>query len=275
MPRFATIAAGHGRGRPTVLLRQAGYGLLSSYQDYRAQHTWWSWLFGWLVRLVCQVLFFSMVGRLVGSPELQRSIAVGNAVLLGPLCALGVVSSSVGERRGGTLPFLLLSIGGPFPALAARGLYWAVDGALTSCIALFALPALVGLSLSPAAACWCAALIVLTALSGYALALGLAGVSLRWPESRMYLTAGTTILLMALTGVNAPSPETGAAGTLAGLLPATHGLGAVRAVIATGNLPAGQVLGECLVLVGWGAVGVLALTTSLRHQVRTGSLDLG
>ncbi|WP_371675979.1 ABC transporter permease [Streptomyces sp. NBC_01276] len=257
-----------------ALIRQIGYGLLSSYQDYRALYTWRSWLFGWLARLLCQVLFFSMVGWAIGSADTQRYMALGNAVVLGPLGAFGVVSSSVGERRGGTLQFLLLSRNGPFPVLLARGLYWAADGIVTSCIALFVLRWLADVEVSPPVLLVCFLLQVLITLSGYSLALALAGISLRWPESRMYLTAGTTILLMTLAGVNTPLPRGGVVGAIASVVPAAHGLQAIRALVAHGTVPAGEVFAEFAVLLLWGAVGYLALTGSLRHQVRTGTLNL-
>ncbi|KUJ69266.1 hypothetical protein ACZ90_13060 [Streptomyces albus subsp. albus] len=255
-----------------ALAHQVGYGMLGGYQDYRALHTWRSWLFGWLVRLLCQVLFFSMVGQAIGSDDAQRYMALGNAVILGPIGAFGVVSSSVGERRGGTLQFLLLSRNGPFPALLSRGLYWAADAIVTSCAALVFVRLLVDVPLPVPPVCLL--LQVLVSLSGYSLALALAGVSLRWPESRMYLTSGAGLLLMTLAGVNTPPPHSGVAGAVASVLPATHGLHAMRTAAAGGGVPLTAVLAECGVLLLWGAVGWLALTGSLRYQVRAGTLNL-
>ncbi|MGW6605337.1 hypothetical protein [Streptomyces sp. NPDC055036] len=257
-----------------ALLHQIGYGLLCGYQDYRALYTWRSWLFGWMARLLCQVLFFSMVGQAIGSDGAQRYMALGNAVILGPLGALGVVSSSVGERRGGTLQFLLLSRNGPFPALMSRGLYWAVDGIVASCFALVVLRRLVGVEIGPLVLPVCFLLQVLITLSGYSLALALAGVSLRWPECRMYLTAGTTILLMTLAGVNTEPPHGGFGGAVVSVLPATHGLRAMRSAVAGDGVPLTAVLAECGVLLLWGAISWLTLTGSLRHQVRAGALTL-
>ncbi|MEH0450063.1 ABC transporter permease [Streptomyces sp. B21-102] len=257
-----------------ALLHQVGYGLLSSYQDYRALYTWRSWLFGWMARLLCQVLFFSMVGHAIGSDGAQRYMALGNAIVLGPLGALGVVSSSVGERRGGTLQFLLLSRNGPLLVLMSRGLYWAADGIVTSCFALVMLRWLAGVEISPLVLPVCFLLQALITLSSYSLALALAGVSLRWPECRMYLTAGTTILLMTFAGVNSEPPHEGLGGAVASVLPATHGLRAVRSAVAGDGVPLPAVLAECGVLFLWGAVSWLALTASLRYQVRAGALTL-
>ncbi|GAA3062539.1 hypothetical protein GCM10020254_03040 [Streptomyces goshikiensis] len=136
------------RASPLVRLRaaarQVAYGALASFQDYRAMFTLRTWLFGWTVRLICQVLFFASLGRLVGSPSAEAYLAFGNAAILGPLGSLGVVSSTVGERVSGTLEFLLLSRGSTFLVLASRGLHWMADGLLTSTIALCVVSPLLG-----------------------------------------------------------------------------------------------------------------------------------
>ncbi len=256
-----------------ALIRQIGYGLLSSYQDYRALYTWRSWLFGWLARLLCQVLFFSMVGWAIGSAATQRYMALGNAVVLGP-SAPSEWSPPVSANAWRHLAVSPAQPQRTVPRAAGARLYWVADGIVTSCIALFVLRWLADVEVSPPMLLVCFLLQVLITLSGYSLALALAGISLRWPESRMYLTAGTTILLMTLAGVNTPLPRGGVVGAIAAVMPAAHGLQAIRALVAHGTVPAGEVFAEFAVLLLWGAVGYLALTGSLRHQVRTGTLNL-
>ncbi|MFE6050013.1 ABC transporter permease [Kitasatospora sp. NPDC056446] len=257
-----------------TVVRLTGYGALAGYQDYRAMFTWRSWLGGWLIRMLCQVLFFANLGQLLGSPDAQGYLALGNAVALGPIGALGVVSSTVGERRSGTLQFLLISRTPPFLALASRGLHWVADGLLTSTIALLTvhllLPVPLPWSALPAVLC----LNALMTLGCYCVALCLSGISLRVPESRMYLTAGTTITLMLVSGVSTPVPRNGPPAVLAQLLPVTHGLDAVRQLVCGGALPARLVLDEALVAAGWAAAGFLVLTHGLRHTVRSGTLTL-
>jgi ABC-2 type transport system permease protein len=36
--------------------------------DFRALYTWRTWLFGWLLRVIFQVLFFALIGRYLGKP---------------------------------------------------------------------------------------------------------------------------------------------------------------------------------------------------------------
>ncbi|MEV6394677.1 ABC transporter permease [Streptomyces sp. NPDC051907] len=255
-------------------LQLIGYGALASYQDYRAMFTWRSWLCGWLVRLLCQVLFFANLGQLLGSPEAQGYLALGNAVVLGPLGALGVVSSTVGERRTGTLQFLLISRTPPFLALASRGLHWVADGLITSTIALLAVRLLLGVPVHWAALPAIVGVNALMTVGCYCVALCLSGISLRMPESRMYLTVGATIVLMLVAGVNTPVPDDGVLGAAARLLPVSHGLAAVRQLAHDGAVPVTLVLGEALVAVGWALAGYFVLTHALRHTVRSGALTL-
>lgn len=271
-PRTADDPAG-GRSR-WAAPRQIGYGVISSYQDYRALFTWRSWAGGWLVRLVCQVLFFATLGQLLGSPQAQGYIAFGNAAALGPLGALGVVSSTVGERRSGTLQFLLITRADPFLVLASRGLYWVADGVLTSSIALTLVPLVLPVPMAWAALPAVLAVNLAATLSCYCFALSLAGISLRRPELRMYLTAGTTITLMLFAGISTPVPQDGFAGALATVLPVAHGLEAMRELAAGHGAPTSLILGEVLVSALWACIGYLVLTRSLRRTVRAGALAL-
>ncbi|MGW3957408.1 hypothetical protein ACWEKM_42500 [Streptomyces sp. NPDC004752] len=261
--------------RFALFLTRLSFGVISSFQDYRAMFTWRSWLFGWMLRLVSQVLFFASLGRLVGSASTEQAIALGNAMALGPLGVLGVVSSSVGERRGNTLQFIVISSTSPFLVIASRGLYWVADGFLTSCVVLTLLPWIVGLELPWAALPLVFAVQALITLSGYALALTLAGVSLHWPESRMYLTGGTTIAVLLLGGINVARPTHGLAGALATVVPGAHGLVAVREVFAGHGMPLGPVLAELAVLLGWGAVGRAGMAVALRRSGHRWSRLLG
>ncbi|GAA2531900.1 hypothetical protein [Pilimelia columellifera] len=257
-----------------VWLRQLGYGALSSYQDYRAMFTWRSWSCGWLLRLLCQVLFFATLGRLVGSAGAEEYMAVGNAAILAPLGALGVVSSTLGERRSGTLQFLLISRANPHLVLASRGLHWLADGVITATIALMAVPALVDVHIAFGRLPLAFLLLLLMASSTYQLALSLTGVSLRWPGSRTYLTAGVGILLMLAGGVNTPTPRSGLLGALAHLLPAVNAIPALRALLGGESVPLGGIYLELAVAVGWGLAAHSILTWSLRRGVDRGTIDL-
>ncbi|MEV7179420.1 ABC transporter permease [Kitasatospora sp. NPDC093679] len=258
----------------STALRQFGHGLISSHQDYRSMFTWRSWAGGWLVRLLCQVLFFATLGTLLGSAQATGEIAFGNAAALGPLAALGVVSSTVGERRSGTLEFLLVTRANPFLVLASRGLHWVLDGMLTSSVALAVVPLLLPVPLHLPALPAVVAVNLLVSLSSYCLALTLSGISLRHPESRMYLTAGTTIGYLLLCGITTPVPQDGLPARLAAVLPITHGLALMRRLAEGAPFSFGPLLAEAGVALLWGVAAYLTLGLALRRAVRTGSLVL-
>ncbi|MEV6823593.1 hypothetical protein [Amycolatopsis sp. NPDC051102] len=251
-------------------------GLLSSFEDYRRLFTWKSWLLGWLLRLVAQVLFFAMLGRLTGTVADERYAAVGNALVLAPLGCLGVVASTSLERRLGTLQLLLLSPTDPLVVLLSRGLYWVFDGLLTSLVTLGVVSALLGLGVQHGALplIFCGQ-VVLT-LSTYAMAMAVSGLSIRWPEARTFLTSTLTIVLLAGTGVNTAAPAGNPVWSVPlHLIPVRNGLPAVRAAVAgtPSTVPFLTHLGlECLIGLGWLAMAHFAVVGSVRHQVRTGRL---
>lgn len=246
-------------------------GVQAGFHDYRRMFTWRSWLFGWALRLLAQVAFFASLGRLLGAPDSQDYIALGNAALLGPLGALGVVSSSAAERRAGTLPLLLLSRTGPLPVLAARGVYWVCDAMATAMLATALLPLITGAALPPAALPGILGLEALATLSCYALALALTPVSMRFPESRGYLTSGLLILMMLFSGVNT-QPAEGPGGVVGAVLPMTHALAGIRKLAAGGPLSGADLLGELLVCGGWAAAAALLVPWGLRRAARAGAL---
>ncbi|MGW4059782.1 hypothetical protein ACWEGE_15965 [Amycolatopsis sp. NPDC004747] len=256
-------------------LRIVRLGLLSSFEDYRRMFTWKSWSLGWLSRLVAQVLFFAMLGRLVGTAADERYAAIGNALVLAPLGCLGVVASTSLERRLGTLQLLLLSPTDPLLVLVSRGLYWVFDGLLTSLVTLGLVSALLGLGVEHGALPLVVGGQVVLTLSTYAMALAVSGLSIRWPEARTFLTSTLTIVLLAGTGVNTAVPQNPVWRFPLHLMPVSNGLPAVRAAVAGTPLP-GPFLAhlglECLVGFGWLAVAHFALVGSIRHQVRTGRL---
>uniref|UniRef100_UPI00053B203B hypothetical protein n=1 Tax=Kitasatospora sp. MBT63 TaxID=1444768 RepID=UPI00053B203B len=266
------------RRTPAALLRSAdrrlylfGLGVHAGFADYRRMFTWRSWLFGWVLRMLAQVAFFASLGRLLGTPGSAGAIALGNAALLGPLGALGVIASCAAERRSGTLPLLLLGRSAPLPVLAARGVYWVCDATLTAALATLMLPLFTGWRPEPAVLPGILALEVLGTVSCYAMALALTPLSMRFPESRGFLTSGVLVLMMLFGGVNVPAPH-GPATVVAAVLPMTHALTAIRGLAGDGRLPVTELLAETSVLAGWAVIAVLLVPWGLRRAARAGAL---
>ncbi len=261
--------------RAASLVRVVWIGLISSFQDYRRMFTWRSWAFGWVLRLVSQVVFFTMLTRIGGRSGGEQFAAVGNAVVLAPLATLGLVASTTMERRLGTLQFLLVSRTNPLLALGSRGLYWIFDGMVTSLIALAALPAVLDVHVDYRRFALVPLLLAVPALSAFAMALALSGLSLRWTEARTLITGCVSVLLLTVAGVNVPAARHGFAGVLAHCLPVTNSLPALRAVVAGGAVRPGGLLAEAAVAAGWLALAHLTVTFSIRWSVAGGRLTVG
>jgi ABC-2 type transport system permease protein len=185
-----------------------------------------------------------------------------------------VVSSSVGERRSGTLQHLLVSRANPLLVIASRGLYWVADGILTSFAVLAIMSVLIPGTVRTGALPGILAIEVLLAICTYAMSLALAGVSLRRPGSRMYLTASMTIVLLALAGVNTPPAAGGPWGFVGHLLPVRHGLEAIRQLASGRPMSFVLLADEVGVALGWAVVAYVGLSFTLRRSARSGALSV-
>jgi ABC-2 type transport system permease protein len=257
------------------VLRVLGYAALTGARVYTAIYTWRSWLAGWFLRVVAQVLFFSLIGRLLGSDEQMYYLLVGNAVMLAAMQGIIALNLVTNERDTGTLPLLAASPTSAVLVFAARGAYLILDGLVSSLGALLVAGALVGLPLPWPRCLIVAPLTLLVAASTFAFGTVLAGLLIRIRQINAIVSNVTITVFMTVCGVNVPLtrlPTPVAAG--ARLLPLTHGLAAVRAVLAgrsgTALVQAGW---EATVGAGWLVVAVLTFGTFVRHGRRDGSLD--
>lgn len=122
------------------------YAFLCGWRDYQAIFTVKTWLAGWFVRVVAQVSFFALIGRLLGSDERTEFLLIGNAVLLAALSTMFAVASTSWERWQGTLPLLVASPTGSVLVFFGRSAFWIPDalssslGTLFVCAAIFDIP---------------------------------------------------------------------------------------------------------------------------------------
>ena len=67
--------------RINVAGRILRHSVASGFADYSVMYTPLTWTFGWMARVLCQVAFFALIGRLLGSDEITRYLLIGNAVM--------------------------------------------------------------------------------------------------------------------------------------------------------------------------------------------------
>jgi ABC-2 type transport system permease protein len=259
-------------------LRVLRYSAASGFADFATIYTWRTWTVGWLARVLCQVAFSALIGRLLGSAEQGRYLLVGNAVAIAAVEAMFVVASTTWERRAGTLPLLIAAPTDPALVFAGRSVQWLASGTATAVISLCGLGLIFGVPLRPAAVLAAVPLVALVALGTYCVGLLLAAVVLRVMQLRNVVGNVGHLVMLTICGVQVPVafwPDWTRG--LAGTLPLTHGLAAVRGALAGAGAP--EVLRqaglEVALAAGWLALAVLAFRRLAEHGRHDGSIEFG
>jgi ABC-2 type transport system permease protein len=256
------------------ILRQ---GAVSSMADLRATYTWRTWTFAWLARILCQVAMFALIGRLLG-PDKTAYLLIGNAVFVAVPSVMLVCSSIGWERMIGTVPLLVASPAPTLTVFAGRNVHWLLDGVTCSTVSLFTLGPLFGVSLPMPVALLAVPLIAVTAIAVYCFALTLGGLVLRLMRLRVLAGNLGGLTLMVLTGVQVPTTFWPTVlQYVTAVLPVTHGLAAVRTVLAGGAAAeAGRLVFLELAVGGlWLGLAYLAFRWLHGGGRRDGSLEFG
>lgn len=243
--------------------------------EVRTIYSWRSWLTGWMLRLVAQVSFFGTLGFLVGRSHVGY-LLVGNSILVVCMEVSIVVATVAFERGAGTLPLLAATPVGAPTAYVGRGIQWIVSGVLTSTVMLLVVPRFFGFGVPVTRVLLALPLIVLVAVSCYGYSCMLAAFVVRSPGQMWIAINLGYLLVMALGGVNVPRtfwPQW--AQVAGGLLPMSHGLEAVRAVLAAQPLPWAEVGLEALVGAGWFVVALALYRQFVASGRRSGKLEFG
>jgi ABC-2 type transport system permease protein len=258
------------------VLRVLRYAALSGYQDYSTVYTWKTWLAGWYVRVLFQVAFFALIGRLLDSDERVQYLLVGNAVMLAAFGALFAVAGTTWERRQGTLALLVASPSSPVVVFTGRSTWALTDGILSSVTVFYVAAPIFGLDLPWPRALLYVPLVCAVALSTYALGVFLGGLVLRAMSTRNVVANIASGTMLAICGVNVPVdyfPDP--VQWLAQVLPLTHGLEAVRDLLAGAG--ASEVLPnvgvELVVGTMWFALALLTFDRLAENGRRDGSIE--
>jgi ABC-2 type transport system permease protein len=264
--------------RALDVLRIVRWAAETGARDYASIYTWKSWLAGWYLRVLTQVIFFALIGRLLDSEDAVFYLLVGNAIMLAAMTGIWSLNMVGWERNTGTLPLLVASPSSAVVVFASRGLYLAADGLLSSTAALFVAGPLFGLPLPWPRVLLILPLTALVALSAYSFGTCWGGVLVRYREVNNVVVNGSILTVMALAGVNVPVafyPE--ALEWVANVLPLTHGLQAVRDVLD--GAPAADVLAgaaaEGAVGLGWLVVALATFNRLASQGRKDGSIEFG
>lgn len=258
-------------------LRVLRHTAICAFADYRALYTWRSWTIGWLLRLLMQVSFYALIGRLLGSAQRIEFLVIGNAVYVVAMEACIVVLATVGERRSGTLPLMVAAPATHLTVYLGRGVHFLTSGLLTSSIALLALPPLFGVSLPMPQTLLTLPMLVLIGVACYGYGSAVSCLVLHKPGRSWTAMNLSYLMLLAFTGVNVPVEFwPGPVQVVAQLLPLTHGLSAIRTVIDRGSWGdvAVQLSLEAAVGLGWFLIAAIGFQRVVRIGRADGSIDL-
>ena len=256
-------------------LRILRYAALSGFQDFGSTWTIWTWAFGLFLRMMTQVAFFASIGRLLGSDDQVEYLFIGNAVAAAAIGCLTAATATTWERGAGTLPLLVASPTSPLLVLMGRSTFFIANGLAFSLGALVLLPPLFDVSIPWARFPAVFALVTLTAVTSYFAATFLGGLVLNATSARRTVPQVARMVMLAFCGVSVPrSVFPVPVRRIAGLLPVTHGLDAVRGLLA--NAPATAVFRdiglEVLVGAGWLALSLLTFQRLADAGRRDGSI---
>lgn len=261
-----------------INLRIFRFAFRSGIADWRAMYTLKTWAFGWLSRILCQVSFFVLIGRYVDVSGTVSFLIIGNAVFILAQSVLFSIFTTCGERLVGTYPLLICAPGRLFPVFAGRSAQWVLDGTLCSTASVFLLGPLFGFTMPMPLGLLVVPIVFLTACSVYGFGLAIGGIVLRMVHMRALAANFTLFFLMLLTGVQVPAafwPRP--IQVLMQILPLTHGLRAVRGLLAgagTGSVLA-SALAEVGVATAWYVVAACVFHLGARKARRDGTVDFG
>lgn len=256
--------------------RVSWYAIVSGANDYWSIFTLKSWIFGWCVRMISQVSFFALIGKLLRSDQQTQFFLIGNAVMIAVMGATFAMNMTTSERGNGTLSLLLASPSRPVVVFASRGIYIMADGVFSSLLGLFILGPAFGLHFPFPRILLVIPLTALVGMSAYCFSTFLAGVIIRHRETTGLIVNATIVILMALCGVNVPvSFYPTWLGWISRCLPITNGLEAIRGVVneASWSTVAVHAGVEVIVACAWLALALGTFGRFIRAGQRDGSLE--
>jgi ABC-2 type transport system permease protein len=255
-------------------LRVTAHAAVVGFEDTRAQYTWMSWLFGWMVRATAQVLFFAAMGLLLGSTDLILFAFIGNVAAMPALHGMAVGPDTAWERGLGTLPLLVAAPRSMLPVFAGRSSFYIAQGVGEGTLIFALLAPFLGFE---GLWWWLPPALLVVSLGSYGLGLFLAACAIRRPRIGNILFNLTFWGIVAIAGVNVPTSVFPAwVQTLADFLPLHHGLLGVRGVLATGpSWEALQQFGlELTIGLAWFLIALVAFRTFAESGRKDGTIDL-
>lgn len=251
-------------------------GFVVGREDFRRFWNVRTWTFSWLPRILTSAAILVLVGKLLGSEEHLQYLLVGNASIAGVgTFAIGMATS---DRIDGTYQLQIAAPGSMIPALLGRLSVWAIHWFLSGLAAFIFLiiafewrPSFPNIVFVPIG------LFTLT-FSSYMFSVFLGSLlASKAPSTRNIAINVFIALIASICGVSVPVtfwPEW--VQLIANIIPTTHGIAAIREILAGESiLRISTLLGwELGVGAAWGALA-FALVDRMAERARaTGGINL-
>jgi ABC-2 type transport system permease protein len=239
---------------------------------------WRVWTGTHVMRVVTTAAMWILLGRMIGSPEVLQFLLIGQIAIAGPQFSAWTVQSFTWDRMfTGCYPLQIAAPSSLVPIMVGRTMVWPLCGMATGLATLVVLGPAFGLATTATALAWLVPSIALLSVSTYGFAFCV-GSLVNWiPRLRNILHNAIFIVITAICGVAVPTafwPDW--IQTAASVLPITHGLLAIRALVADGM--SGAVVSGLALELGigavWFAIGTVTLDRTVRLARRTGAVDL-
>jgi ABC-2 type transport system permease protein len=262
--------------QPAQIARTLRQGSVVAYADFKAFYTWRSWAGGWLVRLLFQVAFYSLLASMVGDRDYVTYVVLGTAMLICVTEPMMAVASTTWDRLFvRSAPLLAASPVEPGIFYAGRSLQWPCSAVATTAIALAVMSQFFDISWSVAQLPVLLLLLILNAFAGYCVALVIGACALLAPGFRNVLSNIVIMLTTAFCGAIVPvSFWPAPIQWLVQVLPATHGIEAVRQLQADAAAATvgSAVAATLLAAAGWFVVALVLFRLLFDYARRTGDL---
>jgi ABC-2 type transport system permease protein len=250
--------------------------VVSGAYDYFEIYTLKSWVAGWLVRVLSQITFFALIGRLLESEAQTHFLLIGNAIVIAGMGGIFALNMTTAERAYGTLSLLVASPSSPAVVFASRGVYVTADASFSALLGLIIVGAVFDLPIPWPEVLLVVPLTVLVGFSAYAFSTFLAGVVLRHREVNGLVVNATIVSLMTMCGINVPIDFFPAPlEAVATVLPITNGLEAIRDTLngEGASRIAANAAAEAAVMLGWLTLALATFGRFVGAGRRDGSLE--
>lgn len=249
----------------TIAVRTFGQAAHLSLHEFFQVYSVVGYVVSWIPRVVIQLAFYYWLGGFVGGTDLSAFMAIGMAAQMCAHSTLVFATQGIGRELAiGTMVLLIASPARPIVVMLGRSLAMAGNGLLTAAIGLAVSLPVLGIDLDASRLLGAIPVLFVIALTSYGIAMLLASVMLRYPEYQNAASNLVGFVLIVIGGVTVPVEVLpGPVQVISNVIPFTHGLDALRALLA--GAEASQVIQPLALALAGGAAYFALASLSFRH----------